>query len=121
MIDCGYDNAGYSIVGVEHLSGYDRSTTTVENEAEIHAAFDDAPQPVLTCAYCGRKGDRTQSREKAIRWFHGHDCNTSAAALWDAGAVASHPANPFLATRGNTELTGAARSPQNWSTWGDAA
>ena len=46
----------------------------VENTAEIHAAFDDNPQPRLTCAYCGARS-RQRNRDSAIRWYLGHDCD----------------------------------------------
>lgn len=69
---------GFSVVGPEALSGYDRDIHLVENEDEVLLLFDDGGQHRFECSYCSREY-RARSGAAAVRWFHGHDCVCGAA------------------------------------------
>jgi hypothetical protein len=72
---------GWSVWGGALLSGYPetdsyRLPNQVENEAEIHALFDDQSRPMVVCAYC-HDSQQIRSRTNAIAWFHDHACGTA--------------------------------------------
>ena len=82
---------GFSIWKAERITSNSRPPRLVENEDEVRLSFAEAKQPKLSCGYCGDPCETRDSVDKAVRWFHAHDCRTQEQAECEALILSLRP------------------------------